>query len=197
MNRMLPYLPADFAAAIVIVQHLCPSARYKSMLNEVLGRATVLPVKWAEHRERLKPATIYLASQDHQTVLTGGCCFRVFPGVRVNYFLPAADPLFLSAAEHFGSRSIGVILSGSMSDGVAGAERMCAAGAVLLVQDEESSESYGMPHAARKRCKVAMSSDPETLVREMMFRVTEWMRDGAFAAVELAALRVVSPLRVS
>src|SRR5262249_38913462 len=73
---------------------------------------------------------------------------------------PAADPLFLSAAECFGERVIGVVLSGYLSDGALGSRGIVKAGGRVLVQDETTSLAFDMPRAALRTGTVDFSLPP-------------------------------------
>jgi two-component system chemotaxis response regulator CheB len=160
--ELLSELPGDFQLPIVIAQHLCPSSRYRSVLHEVLGRATRLCVKWAEDGESLRSGVVYVAPQDrHTMVLEDRLC--VSRGEKINWFRPAADPLFFSAAECYGSRTIGVVLSGGSADGSKGAAKLVSTGAMVLTQDEESSAHPCMPLATMRTCNIRSGMTPRSL----------------------------------
>jgi two-component system chemotaxis response regulator CheB len=142
-----------------------------------------LPVKWAEDGETLQPATIYLAPQDQHTSVTAGRRFRLWPGKKINQSRPAAGPLFLSTAEYYGSRSIGVILSGALFDGADGAAQLTRAGGTVLVQDRASSRDFSMPLAALRRIKGDLAFPPEILATMLVALVTGGSRGYGQAAL--------------
>ena len=138
-------LPADFPAAVCVVMHTAPLA--ESRLPEVLSRAGPLPGKHAANRENIAPGQIYVAPPDHHLLVRPGV-LEVTRGPRENRSRPAIDPLFRSAARSYGSRVIGVILSGALHDGAAGLLAIEARGGVTIVQDPADAAISGMPLSA-------------------------------------------------
>lgn len=145
---LLPALPREFPAPIVVVQHLPPANRYQSALPEILRRHSNLPVQWAEHGEFPQHGYVYLAPQDHHTTITGNGAFCLDNGPKVNWLRPSADPLFASVAKQFGARAVGIVLTGTRCDGAEGARRIVQVGGRVLAQDKASSAQFGMPEAA-------------------------------------------------
>jgi two-component system chemotaxis response regulator CheB len=96
-------------------------------------------------------------------VVTSRGLARLRAGARVNFACPAADPLFRSASRHYGRRTLGVVLSGGLFDGAAGAEAIRRAGGVVLVQDPESCVATGMPLAAIRRGRVRLVLPPASI----------------------------------
>jgi two-component system, chemotaxis family, protein-glutamate methylesterase/glutaminase len=149
LERLLAPLPADFAVPILVVQHV--NARAPSYLPELLARRTLLAVRHAGSGERLRASTVYVASPDrHLTVGVDRRCL-LSDGPPVAYSRPSADPLFVSAAGVFGARTLGVILTGRLSDGSAGAEAIQRAAGVVLAQSPVSCRAAAMPEAAIAR----------------------------------------------
>jgi two-component system chemotaxis response regulator CheB len=142
---VLGMLDADFGAPIVVVEHLM--ARHKSHLPAILARRTALRVKEAQHGDELEPGTVYVAPPDrHTTVAEGRICLDVGPLVR--FVRPSADRLFESMAEAYGDRALVVVLSGTGSDGSAGALAVNRAGGTVFAEEAESAKFAGMPAAA-------------------------------------------------
>jgi two-component system chemotaxis response regulator CheB len=163
LGDLLSVLPRDFPIPIVVAQHLCPSFRYRSVLNEVLLSNTRLGVKWAEEGEWLLPGTVYLAPQDHHTMIQGGGRIHLSRGEKINSFQPSADPLFASAVQEYGAGTVGVVLSGSLSDGSQGAALVKAAGGQVFAQSPESCAHASMPEAAMRRCHLEQGFSPQEL----------------------------------
>jgi two-component system chemotaxis response regulator CheB len=138
-------LPRDFPLPIAVVQHLDPDR--PSLLASLLARRTALHVKQAEQHDRLRPGVVYVAPPDYHMIIGATRTIGLSQTERVHFLRPCADRLFQSAAEHC-RRVLAVILSGTGTDGSAGAGAVRAAGGVVLVQDEASSAFFGMPHAA-------------------------------------------------
>jgi len=148
LAAILPSLPAGFPVPIVVVQHMPPL--FTRLLAERLSSLTPLTVREAEEGGVLEPGTVWVAPGNYHMVLR-----RDGERVRValtqdppeNSCRPAVDPLFRSAAEVYGSRVLGVVLTGMGHDGLQGAELVHRAGGQLLAQDEASSVVWGMPGA--------------------------------------------------
>jgi two-component system, chemotaxis family, protein-glutamate methylesterase/glutaminase len=146
LEQLLAALAGDFPAPILVVQHV--SAHTPSHLPELLARRTRLTVRHAEMGDLLAAATVYVAPPGrHLLVGTDRRCV-LSDAARVAFSRPAADPLFSSAAEVFGERTLGVILTGRLRDGTAGAGAIRRAGGVVLAQDPATSRAAAMPEAA-------------------------------------------------
>jgi len=153
----LENLPSDFSAPIVVVQHLPPGSSYISHLQQVLQRHTRLMVKWAENWEKPEPGTVYIAPQDRNTVLTSRGLFAVLEAPGVKRAKPLADPLFRSAAELFGSRTLAIVLSGVLTDGAEGSAAIARAGGRVLAQTATEARFADMPKAAMSRSRVGLA----------------------------------------
>jgi two-component system, chemotaxis family, protein-glutamate methylesterase/glutaminase len=144
--RVLEELPADFPAAVVVVLHL--QAEQPSMLAAILGRSSSMPVKQAEAGDRLAPGHVYVAPPGvHLLVLADGS-LQLDRRPPIHFLRPSADVLLESLASTYAADCIAVVFSGTGSDGAAGAAALKASGGVVLAQDEESSDYFGMPSAA-------------------------------------------------
>ena len=139
-------MPQDSGLAFVIVQHLSPE--FKSLMSELLARHTRMACHRVEHGMPLEPDSIYLippkknvAISDDKLFLTDQDLTRGHP---LNFPI---DIFFNSLADSLGERAIGVILSGTGSDGTRGVRAINEAGGVVLVQDPESAEFDGMPRS--------------------------------------------------
>jgi two-component system chemotaxis response regulator CheB len=168
LKSLLTELPEDFPCPIVIVQHLPPVVRFRSALDQVLGRCTNLTVKWAEQGEALRAGTILLAPQDHHLEILKNGRISLSDGREVNRCRPAADPLFRSIAAHYGQKAIAVILSGALYDGAMGACEVARAGGRVLVQSRETAEQPDMPHAAICAGAVDFEFSPRIIARTLI-----------------------------
>ncbi len=143
--QVLKKLPKDFPSSIVVVQHLAPT--HKSWIADLLGRSTPLKVKQAEHGEILLPGTVYTAPPDEH-LLVGPGKIQLAHTQLVRFSRPSIDLLFESVAGMYGSRSVGVILSGSGKDGAEGIRTIKESGGITIVQTPETAEFRPMPEAA-------------------------------------------------
>lgn len=146
LSQVLAALPADFPAAIVVVQHLDP--RHRSLMAEILSRRTALRVKQAEEGNRLTAATAYIAPPDRHLLVNSDSTLSLTQSELVHFVRPSADLLFESVAASYRDRAIAVVLSGSGSDGAMGVNAIKKMGGTVIIQDEKTSEFFGMPGAA-------------------------------------------------
>jgi two-component system, chemotaxis family, protein-glutamate methylesterase/glutaminase len=148
LSLILGRLPTEFAGSIAIVQHRRPDE--SSLLAELLGQRSRLPVVEPYHGTPLRPGHVYVAPADyHLLVEPGSVALSIDPPV--NCSRPSIDVLFESAAAAYGRRAVGVVLTGANSDGAHGAARLAAAGAALLVQDPATADAPACPTAALAR----------------------------------------------
>src|SRR5262245_57835349 len=149
--KLAPKLPADLPAAVFVVVHTPPHA--PSILPRLLTQAGPLPATHARDGEAIEPGRLYMAPPDFHLLLTPGAV-RVVHGPTENLCRPAIDPLFRSAAATYGPRVIGVILTGSLSDGTAGMVAVKQRGGVAVVQDPADALFPGMPRNVLKYVEV-------------------------------------------
>jgi two-component system chemotaxis response regulator CheB len=138
-------LPLDLPAAIFIVLHLAPDGT--SALPHILQRAGPLPAVHPRDREAIQHGRIYVAPPDHH-LLVKRDYIRLAPGPKENGHRPAVDPLFRTAAQTFGRRVVGVVLTGARDDGTAGLVAVKQRGGVAVVQDPDTALYDGMPRSA-------------------------------------------------
>src|SRR5690242_15674063 len=118
LSRLARGLPPGFPASLFVVCHFPAGGR--SVLPEILSRSGPLLAAHAADGEPFYPGQIYVAPPDRHLVLGPNGRMRLTRGARENHHRPAADPLFRSAARHYGPRVIGVVLTGALYDGTAG-----------------------------------------------------------------------------
>jgi two-component system, chemotaxis family, protein-glutamate methylesterase/glutaminase len=144
--RVLSPLPDDFEASIVVVQHLDP--RHRSLMAELLSRRTSLNVKEAEEGDILKAGQVFTAPPNRHLLVNADGSLSLSESELVHFLRPSADLLFESVAAAFRERAIGVVLTGTGTDGSMGVRAIKKMGGTVIAQDEESSEFFGMPGSA-------------------------------------------------
>jgi len=152
LRHLLPRLPADIDAGIVIVQHMPES--FTAMLAHWLNEICELSVKEAEPGDLALPGRVLIApgSLHMKTRKTPhGCEVLLDGGALVNGHRPSVDVLFRSVAREFGAHATGLILTGMGGDGAAGLGEIKAAGGHTIAQDKDSSAVYGMPRVATEK----------------------------------------------
>ena len=159
---LLRHLPAKNGLTFVIVQHLDP--HHVSKLASLLGKATTMPVIEIAKATKAKPNTVYVQPPNKCVVIKNGTLKLVRRTHRLNV---AIDQFFESLAEACGSRAIGVLLSGSGSDGTAGLRAIKAAGGLTFAQDEETAKFPEMPRSAIRSGFVDAVRSPREIAREI------------------------------
>ena len=137
-------LPAGLSAAVGVVLHRSTSPGAPGALASVLGRRSALPVIEPKGDSSLKQGTIYLAPPDHHLLFRPGGV-SVQRGPKEHCTRPAIDPLFRSAAAHYGDRVAGMLLTGAGEDGVSGLIAISQASGVTLAQDPDDAYMPYMP----------------------------------------------------
>lgn len=146
LTRLLPKLPANFPAPIVLVQHMPPM--FTKSLADDLDRHCALKVSEAVHGQPIRRGEILIAPGGKHmrvTKLASGPVVQITDDPPERNCKPAVDYLFRSVAEHYGAKSLGVILTGMGDDGTLGAKELKKAGATIITQGEASCVVYGMP----------------------------------------------------
>lgn len=165
LKDLLPAIPEDLSLVILLCQHV-PSTS-ETALARLLAPVSPLPVTMAKDGMALEAGQIYVAPPDTHMML-GQEHVHLRRGAHENNFRPAIDPLFRSAAVYRATRAVGVILSGLMDDGAAGAWAMSRTGGTILVQDPATAEFPDMPSAALSAVPSARALGPEKLAAALV-----------------------------
>lgn len=147
------------SASIVVAQHLSP--HYKSMMRELLARKTQLNVVEITDNRKIEANTIYTIPPDNDIIVSGSQFSLQKPEQKGPK--PSVNKLFKSMASTFGSKSIGIILSGTGKDGAEGIIAIKKAGGITIVQKPETAKYEGMPMAALETGKVDYKLHPEEI----------------------------------
>lgn len=197
LPRLLAQLPASFPATVVIVMHLGQRERGDTELVKILQRTSMLPVQWADQGGRLEHGHIYIAPPDtHLTIADNH--FRLTNGPRENFARPSIDRAMRSAAAQYGSRAVGILLTGMMDDGVAGLLAINHGGGVTIVQDPSDAEFNELPTRALAMFEpgavLKLEAIPSTLLNVVEKPVQRAaVPTGVLLEAELDALGTVSP----
>jgi two-component system chemotaxis response regulator CheB len=146
LSRLAGRLPAGLPAALFIVCHF-PRSEH-SILPQILSRHGPLLAAHAQDGEAIRPGRIYVAPPDYHMTLAAGVV-RLDHGANENRHRPAIDPLFRTAARVYGPRVVGVVLSGTLFDGIAGLMAVRGGGGVTVVQDPAEAPLPELPQQAR------------------------------------------------
>lgn len=149
--QLIKNLPDTLAASLLVVLHR--PVQNPSKLVEVLQNRTRLIVTTPVNGQVMRHRYIYVAPPDHHMITENGRIYLT-NGPRVNYHRPAIDPLFRSAAIHYGPRVIGIILTGALDDGTVGLRLIKNYGGLAIVQDPQEAEHPDMPRHALENIQV-------------------------------------------
>jgi two-component system chemotaxis response regulator CheB len=151
LKSVFANLSLTLPASVLVVRHI--AADGDDLLAPILAGIGSLPVQTATECDVIQPGRAYVAPAGRHLLVNDG---RVLlgRGPKENMARPAVDALFRSAALEYGSRVIGVVLSGTLDDGAAGLEAISRCGGVTVIQDPLDSTASAMPLAALEACDV-------------------------------------------
>jgi two-component system, chemotaxis family, protein-glutamate methylesterase/glutaminase len=189
LKLLLAGLPVDIPAAVLIVWHIAPESH--NMLPALLGKQGRLPVEPARDGGVIKPGHVYVAVPNRHLLITPAGRMRITYGPKENRFRPAVDALFRSAAQAFGPRVIGVVLTGMLDDGTAGLWAVKDRGGLAVVQDPLEAAYPSMPQTAAQYVQVdamvPMAAMAATLVELVAQPLPEQLVKPASVELDLEA----------
>jgi len=171
LSVVLPGLPKDFPAPVLVVVHLPPDR--KSLMAGLLRDRCRLTVREAEDKESVEPGTVHLAPPDYHLMVEPDGRLSLSSEEPVLFSRPSIDVLFETAAETYGPGLAGVILSGANSDGARGLRAVMDAGGAGLVQRPETALAATMPTSALAACPRALALSLEEIAAALRDMV-EW-----------------------
>ena len=178
LARVLPALPANFPAPVLVVQHMPPL--FTQSLAASLAAKCAVAVREAAEGERLQAGTVYIAPGGRQMKMVAGPDgqprLHLTDDPPENNCRPSVDYLFRSVANHYPGRVAAVIMTGMGSDGVTGLRLLKRKEARIIAQDEASCVVYGMPGEAVKAGVVDVIAPLERLADEIRLAVKEARR---------------------
>lgn len=140
-------LPRTFQMGIALVQHRHKDSDH--LLRTLVQERTQLKVHEIEDKMPLESGTVYIAPPDYHTLVEPGH-FALSTEGPVRFSRPSIDVTFLTAADSYGHRTVGVVLTGANADGSEGLRRISDRGGLAIIQDPSTAESKVMPAAAAK-----------------------------------------------
>ncbi len=165
VSQLLGALPADTGMAFVHIQHLDP--QHDSLMVELLRGATHMKVVEATDDTALEPNVVYVGPRDRDVSLRRGRLRLTAPAEPPHVRLPI-DFFFRAVARDKGERCIGVVLSGTGSDGTLGLRAIKAAGGMTIVQTPKSAKFDGMPRSAIATQQVDFVATPQEIPRILL-----------------------------
>ena len=163
LQQFLTFLPEDTGMAFVIIQHLSPD--HKSLLADILGKDTAMPVVEAQDGMRVKRNHIYMIPPKYNLEIVSDVLrLKEYNHRNINHPI---DIFFRSLAAAYENRAVAVILSGTGSDGTNGIRSIKDKNGVIIVQSPESAKFDGMPRNAIATGFVDLVLNPDSIAREM------------------------------
>ncbi|MEO7092282.1 MAG: chemotaxis protein CheB, partial [Polyangiales bacterium] len=162
LQNFFDNLAGDTELAFVVVQHLSPD--FKSLMDELLGRHTELPIQLVEDGMRVEAGHVYLIPPKKEMIISGGRLLLSERDKKQELSLPI-DVFFRSLAQDCGPRAIAIVLSGSGSDGSRGIRDVHQAGGLVIVQNLETAQFEGMPRTAAETGVADYTTAPQDMPR--------------------------------
>jgi two-component system CheB/CheR fusion protein len=163
-TELLKHLPIDTGMGFVLIQHLSPDK--KSLLSEILSRATQMPVTEAQEGMIVEPNHVYVIPPNKTMTISQGV-LKLIPRQKVRGVAKTVDAFFVSLAEDRGSKAIAVVLSGGDADGARGLEEIKGAGGITFAQCEDTAKVSSMPNTAIATGQVDFILTPRAIAEEL------------------------------
>ena len=163
--EFLSALPADTGMAFVLIQHLEP--HHESQLAQILSHSTKMPVVQAEEGQEVQPNHVYVIPPNTVMVIRNRA-LRLVPRLESGKPYYPVDIFFESLASDQGPQAVGIVLSGSASDGAQGIRAIKAKCGATFAQDERSAKYGGMPHSAIASGAVDFVLPPARIAEELV-----------------------------
>jgi len=163
-TEILRNLPKDTGMAFVLIQHLAP--HQKSMLSELLSRVTEMPVTEVQDGIAVEPNHVYVIPPNAKMTLAQGV-LKLAPRGQTRGQFMSVDEFFVSLAQEWGNKGIGVVLSGADGDGARGLREIKAASGITFAQCQESAKIDSMPNTAVATGDVDFILPPKAIAEEL------------------------------
>lgn len=146
LQKILPALPANFPLPIIVAQHLHPLQDGAAIIHYAGGSALI--IKDADEKESVRAGFVYFAPPNYHLLIEDDHTFSLSIDSKIHFTRPSVDVLFESAADAYGAKLIGIVLSGANQDGAAGLLRIKQRGGLTIAQDPRDAEVSYMPKSA-------------------------------------------------
>ncbi|BAZ36783.1 signal transduction histidine hinase (plasmid) [Calothrix sp. NIES-4101] len=163
-TELIRHLPTDTGMAFVLIQHLSPD--HESLLSEILGRVTAMPVRQVQEGMMVEPNEVYVIPPNTQMTLKDGM-LHLAPRQKIHGKYLPADAFFVSLAADRGNKALAVVLSGTDGDGSQGIKAIKVAGGVTFAQCEETAKFDSMPNTAVATGNVDFILPPQAIAEEL------------------------------
>jgi two-component system CheB/CheR fusion protein len=163
-TELIRHLPTDTGMAFVLIQHLSPN--YESLLSQILGRVTAMPVRQVQDRMMVEPNQVYVIPPNTQMTLAQGMLHLSPRQKTYGKYMPG-DAFFVSLAADRGNKAIAVVLSGTDGDGSQGLKAIKVAGGVTFAQCEDTAKFDSMPNTAVATGNVDFVLPPQAIAQEL------------------------------
>jgi two-component system chemotaxis response regulator CheB len=150
--QILGKIPNDYPIAILLIIHRGNSS--DSALLDLLISKSKLPVREVEEKDKISPYCVYLAPADYHVLIEKDETFTIDYSEKLNFSRPSIDVSFISAAQVYGKRLTGILLSGANEDGAEGLKEIKERGGHTIVQDPEDAVVDYMPQQARQKSRI-------------------------------------------
>lgn len=182
IEQFFQNMPSDTGMAFVLIQHLSPD--FKSQMEQLLSRKTRMAIHRVENGVEVQPNNIYLIPPKKMMAISGNRLLLTDKETGSNVTLPI-DEFFRSLAVDIGRHAVGIVLSGTGSDGAKGVEHIAAAGGLVMVQSEDTAGFDGMPLAAIATGLVNVVAAPAAMPAMLCKYVSEGLTPEALVEQDL------------
>lgn len=165
LSTVVAGLPSTFALPIVVVQHRSRDAA--GLLAELLQTRTRLSVVEVDDKRPIAPGHVFIAPPNYHLLVERGF-FSLTTDAPVRYSRPSIDVTFVSAADEYGARTVGIVLTGANEDGALGMRRIADRGGHTVVQDPATAESPIMPQGALRLVPQSLVLPLEGIARHLV-----------------------------
>lgn len=145
LEALFEHAPADQGVSYVVIQHLSPD--FESLMDQLLARRTKMPIHLIRNEVPMEPNSVYLLPPNNEVIVSSGRLLLAERSSKKELHFPI-DNFLRSLGQDAGPRAIGIILSGTGSDGSRGIQEIHRGGGFVIVQSEESAKFDGMPRSA-------------------------------------------------